>query len=209
MNYPEPIQNLIDIFIRFPGIGPKQAARFAFFLLKKDENEIENLSNAVKNLKSKVRFCSQCFRSMEKNYIDLCSICSDKKRDPNIIMVIEKESDLFNMERTGGFNGVYHLLGGVILPLNPDSSKNLHLKELFEKVKSLLGSGEKNVEVVLATNPTTDGDTTALYIDRILEPLKNHYPNLKISRLGRGLSLGSELEYADEATIKHALTNRK
>lgn len=209
MNYPEPIQKLIDIFIRFPGIGPKQAARFAFFLLKRGENEIENLSNAVKNLKNEVRFCSQCFRSMEKKNTDLCGICSDKKRDQNIIMVVEKESDLFNMEKTGGFNGVYHLLGGVILPLDPDSSKNLHLKDLFEKVKSLLDPGDKNVEVVLATNPTTDGDTTALYIDRILEPLKNRYSNLKISRLGRGLSLGSELEYADEATIKHALTNRK
>ena len=209
MTYPKPIQKLIDFFIRFPGIGPRQAARFAFFLLKKDESELKEIAESIRNLKNEVLFCSLCFRSIEKNHSGLCSLCPDKKRDQNMVMVVEKESDLINMERAGNFNGLYHLLGGVIMPLNPDSSKNLHLKDFFQRIKTILDSGNKNVEVVLATNPTTEGDTTALYIERILEPLKNHYPDLKISRLGRGLSLGSELEYADESTIKHALTNRK
>lgn len=134
--------------------------------------------------------------------------CGDKKRDTKTIAVIEKESDLQNLEKTGAFRGVYHMLGGFISPLDPESPKRLHVKELYERIKKPVEAGDA-VEVILATNATAEGDTTALYIERILLPLKEKHPLLTISRLGRGLSLGSELEYADEITLKNALTNRK
>jgi recombination protein RecR len=206
--FPSNLEKLIELFTRFPGIGPRQATRFVFSLLKEDESILEELGNSIKNLKKEVTACQVCFRSMAKAEGNVCSICSDKKRDASAVMVVEKESDMVNMEKTGSFRGLYHILGGVILPLDPNSSRGLHIKELFERVKAK-AVNEGGVEVILATNPTTEGDTTALYIERVLEPLKSSYKNLKISRLGRGLSLGSELEYADESTLKNAFLNRK
>jgi len=205
--FPATIQKLIDLFTKLPGIGPRQAARFVFFMLK-NRLMASEISAAVENL-NKITFCAQCFRAIEeKQEASLCSFCADKKREQNLIAVIEKESDMQNLEKTGAYRGVYHILGGVISPLDSESPKNLHLKELFKRVKNIL-ERENKCEVILATSTTTEGDTTALYIERILSPLKESSPNFKISRLGRGLSLGAELEYADEITLKNALTNRK
>lgn len=202
--YPKPIQKLIELFTRFPGIGPRQASRFVFYLLK--NGSAEELINALGELKN-VGFCNQCYRSMEQKS-GVCSLCGDKKRDSSLIAVVEKESDMQNMEKTGAYFGLYYILGGVISPLDSDSPKKLHLKELHERVKTLLNK-DGRCEVILATGATTEGDMTALYIDRVLAPLKEEFKEFKISRLGRGLSLGSELEYADEVTLKNALTNRK
>lgn len=202
--YPKPIQKLIELFTRFPGIGPRQASRFVFYLLK--NGSAEELISALGELKN-VGFCSQCYRTMEQKN-GLCSLCGDKKRDSSLIAVVEKESDMQNMEKTGAYFGLYYILGGVISPLDSDSPKKLHLKELHERVKTLLNK-DGRCEVILATGATTEGDMTALYIDRVLAPLKEEFKEFKISRLGRGLSLGSELEYADEVTLKNALTNRK
>lgn len=209
MTYPKPVQNLIDLFVKFPGIGPRQAARFVFFLLKGNGSLTKSLISALQELGERVDFCSQCFRAMEKTSpSELCSFCQDSKRIPTIIAIVEKESDMNGLEKTGFYQGLYHVLGGVVSPLEPNSVKTLHLRELYGRVKTTLEKNE-GVEVVLATNPTTEGDSTALYIERILDPLKNQFTGLKISRLGRGLSLGSELEYADELTLRNALTNRK
>lgn len=206
--YPKPLQKLIDIFTKFPGIGPRQAGRFAFFMLKENEGLTEDLILALKEVKGKVVFCAQCFRSMENRENDLCAICHDAKRDQTTIAIVEKEVDMQNLEKTGLHRGVYHILGGVISPFDADSPKKLRLKEMHGRIRNILEKSEK-CEIILATNSTTEGDTTALYIERILEPLKKQYTDFKISRLGRGLSLGSELEYADEITLKNALTNRK
>ena len=204
MAYPQPIQKLIDIFTKFPGIGPRQASRFVFYLQK--NGLADEFISALRELKN-IGFCRQCYRTTEEK-IELCSFCKDPKRDSSAIAVIEKESDMQNMEKTGAYSGLYHILGGLISPLDSDSPKKLHLKELFGRVKNLLEKDGK-CEVILATGTTTEGDMTALYIDRVLAPLKDQFKDLKISRLGRGLSLGSELEYADEVTLKNALTNRK
>ena len=155
-------------------------------------------------------FCAQCFRSIEKTgtTAELCSFCKDEKREKNIIAVVEKESDLHNLEKTGAFLGLYHVLGGVISPLDSESPKRLHLRDLHARIKKMLTTNEQ-CEVILATSSTTEGDTTALYIERVLAPLKDEFKNFTISRLGRGLSLGAELEYADEVTLKNALTNRR
>ncbi len=206
--YSPSVQKLIDLFTKFPGIGPRQAGRLVFFLLKENGDLAKDLALAITEAKDKTVSCRQCFRSMEKNDKDLCLLCLDSKRDTASLAIVEKESDLQALERSGVHIGQYHVLGGVISPLDADSPKRLHLRELFERTKNIL---EKNnrAEIVLSTSATTEGDTTALYIERVLTPLKNHYPDFKISRLGRGLSLGSELEYADETTVKNAFLNRK
>ena len=211
MDYPKPIQNLITIFSKFPGIGPRQATRFVFFLIKDKNGLKEALMNSLKEIEENVGFCQQCFRSMEKDPSDertlICAFCRDPKRNPRLIAVVEKESDLSSIEKTGIYQGVYHVLGGVVSPLDPDSPKKIHLRELYNHVKNILEK-QNTAEVILATSATTEGDTTALYIERILAPLKETDRAFRISRLGRGLSLGSELEYADEITLKSALTNR-
>lgn len=207
--YPKSVQRLIELFTKFPGIGPRQAARFAFFVLKGNGNFLSDLISSLKSLQESVGFCSLCYRSMEKTGNNLhCNLCLDDKREKTLIAVVEKESDLHNMERANAYRGIYHVLGGVISPLDPDSPKKIHLRELHARVASLLEKN-KDCEIILATNPTAEGDTTALYIDRVLAPLKEKHPKLKISRLGRGLSLGSELEHVDEITLKSALHNRK
>lgn len=206
--YPKPIQRIIEAFSRFPGVGPRQASRFAFFLLKEKNGLLKELSEALNELGDKIIYCSQCFRAIEKNESGLCNFCQNSKRQPDLIAVAEKESDLQNLEKTGEFQGLYHVLGGVISALDPESPKKIHLKELYVRIENILQKQQK-AEIILATGATTEGDTTALYIERILKPLADKFPELKISRLGRGLSLGAELEYADEATLKNALKNRR
>lgn len=210
----KPIQKLVDLFLKFPGVGPRQAARFVFYLLREDPSQVQALAEAVSKLHSEVKLCQRCYKTYDNNHAanaagaGLCELCRSERRRVKVIMVVEKEVDLENVERTGKFNGLYHVLGGTISPLDSSAPAKLHLKELFELVRGLAqGGGE--VEVILATNPTTEGDATALYLERVFAPLKNHYPRFKISRLGRGLTTGSELEYSDEVTIVNALINRK
>lgn len=220
--YPKQIEKLIDLFSRFPGIGPRQATRFAFFILKEKNPFIPELVAALQEMEAGIGICTDCFRTMERAAMvgesrpdgrdgpdtNRCGFCRDSRRDHATIAVMEKESDMQNMEKTGAYHGLYHVLGGVISPLDTESPKRIRLRELYERIENTLK--EKNpCEVILATNPTTEGDTTALYIERILSPLKDAHPGLSLSRLGRGLSLGAELEYADEVTIKNALQNRK
>ena len=207
--YPKPIQNLIDLFTRFPGVGPRQATRFTFFLLKQQNGFVNELQQGLAGL-SQIRQCKLCFRAIDHNGSDetLCTLCKDPRREHGVIAVVEKESDMQSIEHTKTFHGLYHILNGVVSPLDPESPKRLHLRALHARVSKLLEHSGKT-EVILATSSTTEGDTTALYIDRILTPLKTKFPDLAITRLARGLSLGSELEYADEITLKSALTNRR
>lgn len=191
--------------------------RFAFFLLKQQNALVSEFQQGLAGL-SQIRQCILCFRTIHSDSIvgagqngseeTLCMLCKDPKRDHGAVAVVEKESDMHSIEQTRIFHGLYHILDGVISPLDPESPKRLHLRELHSRVTKLLEHNGK-AEVILATSSTTEGDTTALYIDRILIPLKTKFPDFAITRLARGLSLGSELEYADEITLKSALTNRK
>ncbi len=201
--YPQPIQNLIHLLSKLPSIGPRQATRLVFHLLNEPRENLENLGEAVANLKSRVDVCPVCFKTAESGPETkiICKICADKNRDRQIIAVIEKESDLVALEKTKKYGGLYHILNGVISPLDGKGPEKIRVKELFWRVKN---SEPKIKEVILATNPTTEGDATAIYIERALKPL-----GVKTSRLGRGLSVGGELEYADETTINDALRNRK
>ncbi len=207
--YPKSVQDLIDAFAKFPGIGPRQAARFVFFLLRDTESLIPHIKKTLSDLEKEVIFCGECYRVTDANKnAPLCAFCSDPRRDHATIAVVEKESDMQNIEKTGAFAGRYHILGGVISALDPDSPKRIHLRELHARISRAL-SAEGHAEIILATSATTEGDMTAMYIERILAPLKDHHPAFVVTRLGRGLSAGSELEYADDQTLRNALNNRK
>lgn len=219
--FSKPIKTLVDYFLKFPGVGPRQAARFVFYLLREDREFVKALAGAVDRLHDEVKLCARCYKTFDVNHSALgggaakefCEFCRNPKRNRSQILVVEKEVDLENVERTRKYDGAYHVLGGTINPLDSSAPARLHIKELFSRVQELAASlGESSageVEVVLATNPTAEGDATALYLERIFAPLKNQYPVLRISRLGRGLTTGSELEYSDEITIANALQNRK
>ncbi|MEA2097642.1 MAG: recombination mediator RecR [Patescibacteria group bacterium] len=194
--YPKPIQDLITEFSKLPGIGPRTATRFVFSLLKHPDYDTELLGHAVLNLKKETKICKNCFNISEK---ELCEFCSNQKRTRSIVCVVGEATDIPAIENTKQFNGLYHILGGIIKPSEGISSDNLNVKKLIERIK---GNGIK--EIIIATNPNTEGETTALYLVKILKPF-----NVKVTRLARGLSTGSDLEYADEMTISSALTGRR
>jgi len=196
MPYPKPIQNLIEEFSKLPGIGPRTATRFAFNLLRRSEQDLELLSSAITNLKKETRICKNCFNISEK---DLCEFCSNVKRDRSTVCVVEEAINIPAIENTKQYGGLYHVLGGVLKPNDGIGPDNLKMKELLKRIKT---GGIK--EIIIATNPNTEGETTALYLARLIKPY-----NLKITRLARGLSTGSDLEYADEMTISSALAGRR
>lgn len=206
--YSSTIQNLIEQFSKFPTVGPRTAARFVFYLLRLDQKEIDELVSSVLKLKS-VRVCRFCFNYFEpKNQLEhLCKICSEPGRDRTILSIVEKETDLISIEKTLKYKGLYFILGKTVSGLKKKDIEKLRLKELKERIENPKNFGLLDAqfkEIIIATNPTTEGEATALYLERALKPL-----NKKITRLGRGLPVGGELEYADEETLSSALEGRK
>src|SRR3989344_284210 len=207
-------QQLVKLFQRLPGVGPRQAARFVIALLDQPEENLKELGESINNLKHDVGFCGECFNISEgvryfKDRPDpLCHICHDTKRDPTKLMVVEKVTDLESVEKTGLYKGLYHVLGGAINPLDKITPPSLRIKELENRLESLLSRSKASgsiLELIIATNPNTPGETTELYLRDLLANKKG----VSITRLGRGLSSGSHLEYADETTLKHALDYMK
>ena len=192
-SFPDSIIRLIDRFSRFPGIGKKTAQRMAFHILKDSKKNAQSLADAVQDVKSSISGCSICGGITED---DPCIICSDPKRNKSLICVVEVPSDIFAFERTSGFNGVYHVLGGALSPLDGIGPDDLNIDSLVDRVKP-------DDEIVLALNPSIEGDTTCLYISKLLSG-----KNTTISRLARGLPVGSELEYTDDATLMRAMEGR-
>ncbi|PIQ05562.1 MAG: recombination protein RecR [Candidatus Nealsonbacteria bacterium CG18_big_fil_WC_8_21_14_2_50_37_10] len=197
--YSPTIQKLIDIFSKFPTVGPRTAARFVFYLLKKPKEEIENLISSINELKNNVKICKLCFNPFQGDG-ELCEICQKPSRDKSLLCLVEKETDLISIEKTKKYNGLYFILGGTVSALKRADIEKLRIKELEERIKN----HPEIKEIILATNSTTEGQATALYLERLLKPL-----NKKITRLGRGLPVGAELEYADEETLGSALEGRK
>ena len=195
-----PIQDLIDEFEKLPGIGPKSAARLAYYFLNAPEYRANKLAESLSRIKKELRPCGNCFNISEG---DLCSICTDPQRDDAFICVVEEPLDVLAIENSNIFNGRYHVLGGVISPLSGIGPENLRIRELESKVKSLVDKG-KHVEIIIATNPTMEGEATSMYI---LESLKE-YENIVISRIARGLPTGADIEYADYMTLKKSIENR-
>lgn len=194
---PLPLKNLIDHFAKLPGIGQRAATRLAFFVLNRPAEELKSFAQALLELKTKTKVCPNCFNLTADT---LCTICSDKKRGGSLICVVEDILDIIPLERTRQYNGLYHVLGGLISPTEGLTPEKLKIKELVERIKK----HPTQTEVIFAFNPTVEGDATAFYLERILKPL-----NVKISRLARGLSAGGDLEYTDEATLINALKNRR
>ncbi|KKQ90226.1 MAG: Recombination protein RecR [Candidatus Shapirobacteria bacterium GW2011_GWE1_38_92] len=192
--FPQAIKKLISAFERLPGVGPKSATRLAFYLLNTPQDFIADLSNSILEVKSKVKICSACFGVGES---EICGICDDNKRNKKEICVVEMKT----------FKGVYHVLGGVINPLDHIGPEELKIAELVVKIKNLLTEDEA-IEVILATNPTMEGEATALYIKKKLLELDNR-GKLLISRIGSGLPMGADLEYADESTLARAMEGRR
>ena len=199
---PEPIKNLVDQLSKLPEIGPRAATRLAFFMLNQPDDYLKDFARAIEELKQKTKVCQNCFNLTTDT---ACVICSDTRRDQNTICVVEDILDIIPIERTKRYNGVYHILGGLIAPIEGLTPEKLRIKELENRIKNLQQKDKnKTVEIILAFNPTTEGDTTALYLQRVLGSL-----GIKITRLGRGLSTGSDLEYTDETTLINAFLGRR
>lgn len=195
---PQSVQNLIDEFSKLPGVGPKTAARLVFYLLTKPKTDIEILGRSVLDLSTNLSYCSRCFNIAES---DLCPICLDERRNQSLIMVVEEPLDVIALERSSGFSGVYHVLGGVISPINGVGPEELRISQLIERIK-----GSDISEVVLATNPNLEGEATATYIREKIRGL--NLPAV-VTRIARGLPNGGDLEYADEVTLKRSLEGRR
>lgn len=195
MQIARPLQTAIDELSKLPSIGKKTAQRLALHILKSDEKNVDNLIQAIKELKTKLHFCQRCFNLAED---ELCEICKSNKRDGSLLCIVEEASDIIAIEKSNEFNGMYHVLGGVLSPLSGVGPDSLNIKELIKRFEK-----ENFKEVVLALNPDTEGETTSLYLAKLMKPF-----GIKISRIARGLPIGGDLEFADEATIGRAVLGR-
>ena len=193
---PDAVSRLVDEFSRLPGIGPKTASRLTYYLLRAPVEQVQSLGEAVLQLRERIQFCSRCYNIAET---DLCPVCSDVRRENHSICVVEEPLDVLAIERTGEYRGLYHVLHGAISPVEGIGPEDLRIRELVERVKT-----EPITEVILATNPSLEGEATAMYIRRQLYPL-----NVRLTRLARGLPMGGDLEYADAITLARALEGRQ
>jgi recombination protein RecR len=195
MKYPKAIQNLIDTFSKLPGVGPKTAERYIFYLLKQDAEELQKFAQTIAELKENITICENCLAVADENP---CYICSDKKRDTSIICVVSNTRDMLSIEAIKQFQGVYHILGGTLDSISGIGPEKINIKQLLEKIKKT-----KVKEIILGLNPNFSGEATSIYLTKIIKPLK-----IKISKLAKGLPMGSDLEYADEITLANSLKYR-
>jgi recombination protein RecR len=200
LEYAEPVTKLIDELKRLPGIGHKSAQRLAFHIMRTPENELERLTAAMRDVKERIVLCSVCNNLTE---IDPCRICASPSRDHSVICVVEEPHSMVAVEKTRSFKGVYHVLHGSLSPIRHIGPNELHLANLLPRLKPENNEGIEVSEVILATNPTTEGEATANYIGRLLKPL-----GLRVTRIAMGMPVGSDLEYVDEVTMDKSLANR-
>ncbi len=197
---PSSLQKLINEFSRLPGVGPKTAQRLAFYLLKQDNIDINSLSQAVANVKNGIIFCSQCHNMGQT---DPCTTCTDEKRDHSLVCVVEEPLDAQAIDKSGQYSGVFHVLGGVLNPLEGIGPENLQIESLLARIRNQ----ESGItEVIIATNPSLEGETTAMHLSKVI---KAQSPNVKITRIARGLPMGGDLEYADDITLIRAMEGRR
>ncbi len=192
----EPVGRLVEEFHKLPGVGPKTAQRLTYYLIRMPREEAKALAEAILAVKDRIVLCSQCYNITES---DPCSLCTDTSRDQNRICIVEEALDVMSLERTGVYTGLYHVLHGVISPINGIGPENLKIQQLISRLK------DSNVqEIIIATNPNMEGEATSMYIQGLLSPL-----GMKVTYLARGLPVGSDLEYADEVTLSKALEGRQ
>ena len=200
LEYAEPVTKLIDELKRLPGIGHKSAQRLAFHIMRAPENDLERLTSAIREVKQRIVQCSVCNNLTD---VEPCRICASPSRDHSVICVVEEPHSLVAVEKTRSFKGVYHVLHGSLSPIRHIGPNELHLANLLPRLKPENNEGLEVTEVILATNPTTEGEATANYISRLLKPL-----GLRVTRIAMGMPVGSDLEYVDEVTMDKALANR-
>lgn len=196
MEYAKPLARLIGEFEKLPGVGPKSAQRLAFYVLRIPAEEAGMLADAIRDVKESIGFCKRCFNFTDQ---DLCSICRDSRRDPSVVCIVAEPKELVALERTNEYKGVYHVLHGVISPMEGIGPEMLRIRELLGRLQA----GEIR-EAILATNPTIEGEATALYLANLLKPL-----GVKVSRIAHGLPMGGDMDYADQATLIQALEWRR
>lgn len=201
MNLPKSVRNLTEAFERLPGIGPKTAARLTYYLLQAPQSEAERFSQSLVSLKKDTKVCPVC-----KNIDDTepCSVCRDSGRDLTTICVVEKPLDIISLEKSGKYKGLYHVLGGAVSPLNNIGPDELYVKELIKRLTSDDPRSEVK-EIILATNANLEGETTAMYLAKLIKQIA---PMIRVTRIGRGLPVGSDIEYADEVTLERAMEGR-
>lgn len=197
-NLPNSLQRAINEFAKLPGIGPRSAQRLVFYMLKRDAVELDAFSQAIEKLKEGVVFCSTCHIMTD---IDPCSTCSNSRRDQSLVCVVEESMDAIAIDKPGGFTGVFHVLGGVLNPMEGIGPDKLKIQSLLTRIPS-----QNVTEIIIATNPTLEGETTAMHVSRVV---KNQFPDLKLTRIARGLPMGGDLEYADEITLSRAMEGRR
>ncbi len=190
----EALQQLIEEFSQLPGIGRKSAQRLALYILKQPREDVVKMARSLVNVKDRIRYCSTCWNITEE---DPCAVCASPKRDRSIICVVEEPNDVIALEKTNEFHGLYHVLGGALSPLDGIGPEDLKVRELLSRV-----NGE-SAEVILAMNPNVEGEATTIYLTRLLKPL-----NVKVTRIARGIPVGGDLEFADEATLSRAIEGR-
>ncbi|BCN95617.1 TPA: recombination mediator RecR [Staphylococcus aureus] len=195
MHYPEPISKLIDSFMKLPGIGPKTAQRLAFHTLDMKEDDVVQFAKALVDVKRELTYCSACGHITEN---DPCYICEDKQRDRSVICVVEDDKDVIAMEKMREYKGLYHVLHGSISPMDGIGPEDINIPSLIERLKN-----DEVSELILAMNPNLEGESTAMYISRLVKPI-----GIKVTRLAQGLSVGGDLEYADEVTLSKAIAGR-
>lgn len=196
MHYPEPITKLIDSFMKLPGIGPKSAARLAFYVLDMKEDDVLDFAKALVDAKRNLSFCSVCGHITDKGP---CYICADTSRDRSVICVVQESKDVIAMEKMRDFHGLYHVLHGTISPMDGIGPEDINIPDLLKRLQD-----DTIEEVILATNPNVEGEATAMYISRLLKP-----SGIKVTRIAHGLPVGGDLEYADEVTLSKAMEGRR
>lgn len=201
MKVPKAITSLVESFEKLPGVGPKTAQRLTYYLLHVPQHELDRFASSLTNLKTDTVLCSICHAVDET---DPCSICSDRQRDQSIVCVVEQPLDVLALEKGDRYKGVYHVLHGRIDPLNNIGPEEIFIRQLFVRIKN--GQNGTGIsETILATNPTMEGEATAMYLSK---QLKQHYPHVRVTRIGRGLPIGADLEYADSVTLQRAMEGR-
>lgn len=195
---PSSLQRAINEFAKLPGIGPRSAQRLVFYMLKRDAVELDAFSQAVEKLKEGVVFCSTCHIMTDT---DPCPTCSNGRRDQGLVCVVEESMDAIAIDKPGSFTGVFHILGGVLNPMEGIGPDKLKIQSLLTRIPT-----QNVTEIIIATNPTLEGETTAMHVSRVV---KNQFPDLKLTRIARGLPMGGDLEYADEITLSRAMEGRR
>jgi recombination protein RecR len=201
------LQKLTSFFAEFPGIGPRQAKRFVYFLLTRNQTHLNEISDLIKKIKQEMQMCTSCYRFFFKNHSEsiYCDICINKNRDSSLLTIVSRDTDFENIEKTGIYNGKYFILGGSVPILEKNPENKIRIKELLRNIEIGYENGLK--EIIFALNANPEGENTTDYIKKIISPITEKY-NIKTSTLGRGLSTGTELEYSDSETLKNALTSR-